>query len=109
MNTGNGHGDGGVIVHQCYITTDDDDTLVVDIKRELKRANIPCGIYSLVTSSTPPMDPTTRQDRGVIRQDDYRLWVDWKILSQTTYFIGTLDSNFSALVALMRACRFSNG
>ena len=89
------------VVTQCYIATDD-SRVVEELTTALQNASIPCTIYSLATTTK---EGRLTQRNRVSREQTIRLMTDLDILSETTYFIGTFNSNLGGLVGVLRGCR----
>lgn len=85
-------------VENCFIASDDYIGLL-DVKKALKKGNVPCKVYSLVNRSQKGSKVGSRTDYEVLQ-----FITELSVLIETTYFIGSFDSNVGSLVSMMRSC-----
>lgn len=83
-------------IENCYVATDD-HLSVAEIVSALARHRIPCRIYTM----RPPKSDVREEDPIVF-------FSELSILIQSTYFIGSFESNIGTLVAVLRACDRDN-
>ena len=85
-------------IKYCFVATD--DYVVVDrLRSSLANYDIPCTLYAL---APPAADGTPEAIRG--RQGFETLLAEMAVMTTTTYFMGTFNSNIGAMVTLYRAC-----
>ena len=82
-------------IKYCFVATDDYNA-VVELQQALTKNNIPCKLYTLMSTAN---QQTNRNTDGTIQ-----FLAELKVLVDATYFIGTFNSNVGNLVALYRGC-----
>ena len=116
-------------IKYCFVATDDSDNVVIDkLRTSLQNYNIPCTLYSIISTTATTSDTTTADGESASTTDttattDATTAVDGKpehiirgrigfetllaemaVMTNTDFFFGTFNSNIGAMVTMYRAC-----
>lgn len=88
-------------ISHCFLASDEYNA-VIEIKEALVEKEIPCKIYSLVNDERK--GTSHQQQRVIGREDTLVFLTEVSLLIESSYFIGSMNSNVGCFVTLMRSC-----
>jgi len=96
---------GARMITHCFVATDE-YAAVEKLSESLTRNNISCHLETLVPQSR---NGTSRQKQNHLSPEDtIEFLTELSIAIDSTYFIGTFNSNIGTLVTLLRSCEASS-
>jgi len=96
---------GARMITHCFVATDE-YAVVEELSESLTRNNISCHLETLVPQSRN--GTSWRKQYLISPEETIEFLTELSIAADSTYFIGTFNSNVGALVTLLRSCKASS-